>query len=424
MSEAKPNWKAPFFTIWTGQQFSLVGSQLVQFALVWWLTKTTGSATVLATATMVAMLPQVLIGPFSGALIDRFSRRVVMIIADGSIALASAVLGYLYWAGTVEVWHIYLIMAVRAIGGGFHWPAMIASTSLMVPERHLTRIAGLNQTMQGTTNIIAPPLGALLLAVLPMYGILGIDVATAAIAIGPLFFIPIPQPARSEGRSAYLSEVRAGLSYVWRWKGLLWIIGMAMLINFAVNPAFSLLPLLVRVHFAGEALQLSWLESAFGIGVVLGGLLLSVWGGFKRRILTTLAGIIGMGAGISVLGFLPGSGLWIAIGALFIVGIMNPLTNGPLQALLQSTVSPEMQGRVFTLLGSLVTAMSPLSLALAGPIADLLGIQFWYLFGGGMMIVAGIIAFFVPAIIRVEEEQRAMKIAAAPVAIEADADQA
>jgi len=424
MPEDKPRWKAPFFTIWTGQQFSLVGSQLVQFALVWWLTKTTGSATVLATATMVAMLPQVLIGPFSGALIDRFSRRKVMIIADGSIALASAVLGYLYWAGTVEVWHIYLIMAVRAVGGGFHWPAMIASTSLMVPERHLTRIAGLNQTMQGTTNIIAPPLGALLLAVLPMYGILGIDVATAAIAIGPLFFIPIPQPARSEERPAYLSEVRAGFSYVWRWKGLLWIIGMAMLINFAVNPAFSLLPLLVRVHFAGGALQLSWLESAFGIGVVLGGLLLSMWGGFKRRILTTLAGIIGMGAGIAVLGVLPGSGLWIAIGALFIVGLMNPLTNGPLQALLQSTVSPEMQGRVFTLLGSLVTAMSPLSLALAGPIADLLGIQFWYLLGGLTMVAAGSIAFFVPAIIRVEEEQRTRDIAAVPAGIEVEADQA
>jgi len=171
MVKVREDWKGPFFTIWTLQQFSLVGSQLVQFALVWWLTKTTGSATVLATATMIAILPQVLIGPFSGALVDRFSRRAVMIVADGSIALASAWLAYMYFAGSVEVWHIYMIVAIRAIGGGFHWPAMSASTALMVPERHLTRVAGLNQTMQGVTNIVSPPLGAIFLAILPMHGI-------------------------------------------------------------------------------------------------------------------------------------------------------------------------------------------------------------------------------------------------------------
>ncbi len=409
MSEVRQHWKAPFFTIWTGQQFSLVGSQLVQFALVWWLTKTTGSATVLATATMVAILPQVLIGPFSGTLVDRFSRRAVMIVADGSIALASAWLAYMYFVGAVQVWHIYLIMAVRAVGGGFHWPAMLASTSLMVPERHLTRIAGLNQTMQGVTNIVAPPLGAIFLAILPMHGILGIDVATAAIAIFPLSFIPIPRPARAatEARPSYLSEVKEGFSYMWKWKGLLWIIGGAMLINFAVDPAFSLLPLLVRKHFAGEALQLSWLESAFGIGIVLGGVGLSVWGGFKRRIFTSLFGIAGMGAGILILGLLPGSGLWYALGSLLVVGLMNPLANGPLIAILQSAVAPEIQGRILSLLGSLVTAMSPLSLALAGPIADLLGIQFWYVLGGATMLAAGIGAFFAPAIVHLEDDRGA-----------------
>ncbi len=411
MPEVRGNWKAPFFTIWIGQQFSLIGSQLVQFALVWWLTKTTGSATVLATATMVAILPQVIIGPFSGALVDRFSRRTVMIVADGAIGLASAWLAYMYFSGAVAVWHIYLIMAVRAIGGGFHWPAMAASTSLMVPDRHLTRVAGLNQTMQGVTNIIAPPLGAIFLAILPMYGILGIDVATAAIAIFPLFFIPIPQPVRTatEVRPSYLSEVREGFSYVWRWKGLLWIIGGAMLINFAVDPAFSLLPLLVRKHFGGEALQLSWLESAFGAGVVLGGVLLSVWGGFRRRVFTSLFGIVGMGAGILFLGLLPGSGLWYAIGTLLVVGVMNPLANGPLIAILQSTVAPEIQGRILSLLGSLVTAMSPLSLAIAGPVADLLGIRFWYVLGGATMLAAGIGAFFVPAIIHLEDGHSALE---------------
>ncbi|RLE34509.1 MFS transporter [Candidatus Acetothermia bacterium] len=409
MVKVREDWKGPFFTIWTLQQFSLVGSQLVQFALVWWLTKTTGSATVLATATMIAILPQVLIGPFSGALVDRFSRRAVMIVADGSIALASAWLAYMYFAGSVEVWHIYMIVAIRAIGGGFHWPAMSASTALMVPERHLTRVAGLNQTMQGVTNIVSPPLGAIFLAILPMHGILGIDVATAALAIAPLLFIRIPRREKAEGRASYISEVREGFRYVWRWKGLLWVIGIAMLINFAVNPAFSLLPLLVRKHFIAGAIELSWLESAFGIGIVAGGIGLSIWGGFKRRIFTSLFGIVGMGVGVLLVGLLPGSGLYYALGALLLVGLMNPLANGPLIALLQSNVDPAMQGRVLALLGSLVTAMSPLSLALAGPIADMIGIQFWYIVGGLTMLVTGIGAFFIPAVIGIEEGRPAPK---------------
>jgi len=422
MPKEKRHWKTPFFIIWTGQQFSLIGSQLVQFALVWWLTTTTGSATVLATATLVAIIPQVLIGPFAGPLIDRFSRRKVMIIADGGIALASAALGYLFFAGIAQVWHIYVIMVIRAIGGGFHWPAMSASTTLMVPDKHLTRIAGLNQTMQGATNIVAPPLGAILLSLLPMYGILGIDVFTATIAIVPLFFVPIPQPAVAEGEEemSYFEQIRAGFHYVWRWKGLLLVIGMAMIINFSVQPAFSLLPLLVKKHFSAGALQLSWLESAFGIGVVLGGLALSIWGGFRRRIFTSLVGIVGMGIGILVVGFLPSSALLIALGPLFLVGIMNPLANGPLQALIQSTVSPEMQGRVFTLLGSLVTAMSPLSLAMAGPIADWLGIQFWYIVGGMIMIAIGVIALFIPTVIHIEDEHAALMEDASALSVPSD----
>ncbi|MDD2912968.1 MAG: MFS transporter, partial [Candidatus Bipolaricaulis anaerobius] len=185
-------WKARFFTIWTGQQFSLFGSSVAQFALVWWLTQETGSATVLATATLVAVLPQVILGPFAGALIDRWSRRWVMVVADGVIALASAGLGILFFTGRIQVWHIFLVKVIRGLGGAFHWPTMTASTSLMVPERQLSRVAGLNQTMHGAMNIIAPPIGAILLAVLPMHGIMGLDILTAALAIVPLLFIPIP----------------------------------------------------------------------------------------------------------------------------------------------------------------------------------------------------------------------------------------
>jgi DHA3 family macrolide efflux protein-like MFS transporter len=177
------SWKIPFFTIWTGQAFSLIGSRIVQFALVWWLTQLTGSATILATASMVALIPEILLSPIAGAYVDRWNRRIVMMVADGVIALALLWLAYLFWVDAVQVWHVYVVMAVRAVGGSFHWPAMQASTSLMVPEKHLTRVAGLNQTLNGALNIIGPPLGALLMGVMSLSGVMLVDVGTAVLAM-------------------------------------------------------------------------------------------------------------------------------------------------------------------------------------------------------------------------------------------------
>ncbi|MEJ2734630.1 MAG: MFS transporter [Anaerolineae bacterium] len=401
-------WQVPFFTIWTGQAFSLVGSRLVQFALVWWLTETTGSATVLATATLVAILPGVILGPFAGTLVDRWNRRRVMIIADGFVALVTAWLAYLFWTDSMSVWHVYAAMLARSVGGAFHWPAMQASTSLMVPRVHLSRVAGLNQTMQGALNVVAPPLGAILLSLLPLHAIMGIDLGTAAVAIVSLLLVAIPQPegtaeAGAGQKVSVWDDFRAGLRYVWGWPGLMAVLVLAMIINFVVNPAFSLMPLLVTEHFGAGALQLGWLQSGWGIGMLLGGLILSVWGGFRRRVYTSLVGLVLEGVAILVIGLTPGDGFLFALGAIFVAGIMNPLINGPLMAILQATVEPEMQGRVFTLVSSLSSAMMPLSLAVAGPVADMIGVRQWYAIGGAIFALLGAVSFFVPAIVNLEK---------------------
>ena len=404
------NWAARFFTIWGGQAFSLFGSALVQFALVWYLTKQTGSATVLATATLVGMLPQVVLGPFAGALVDRWNRRLIMMIADGCIALATVLLAYLFASGHVQIWHIYTIMMVRSTGQAFHYPAMQASTSLMVPEKHLTRISGANQTLMGAINIIAPPTGALLLEVLPLQGLLFIDVATALLAITPLLFISIPQPERSaeiqetsEGRLAgLLQDVREGLRYVVSWPGLLAILIMATVINFLLTPTGALMPLLVTKHFGLGALEFGLMDSAWGFGVIIGGLILGTWGGFKRKVATSMMGIIGIGLGVVIVGLSPADMYWLAIAGMAFSGIMNPITNGPLFALVQSTVRPDMQGRVMSLIISAATAMTPLSLMVAGPMSDAIGIRTWFWFGGFICLLMGIGAFFVPAIMNVE----------------------
>jgi DHA3 family macrolide efflux protein-like MFS transporter len=405
----KRSWMAPFFAIWTGQAFSLLGSQIVQFALIWWLTKTTGSATVLATASLVGLLPQVLLGPVAGAMVDRWSRRAVMLLSDGTVALVTLALAGLFLSERVEIWHVYLVMFLRSMAGSFHWPAMQASTSLMVPKENLSRVQGVNQILMGGMNIASAPLGALLLEYLPIHGVLAIDIGTAMVAMLPLVFISIPQPLAggetglaSTSKSVW-GDLKAGLLYVKGWPGLVMIGVIATIINLVLNPGFALLPLLVTGHFKGAAMQLAWMQSAWGVGVMGGGLLLSVWGGFRRRILTSLMGLLIIGGGSLVVGVSPSSAFLLALAAMFMMGVGNPITNGPLFAVVQACVAPEMQGRVFTLLISTASAMTPLGLLIAGPLADLYGVQIWFIIGGCVTALMGVVGYYIPAIVHIED---------------------
>src|SRR5690606_37518980 len=188
---------------------------------------------------------------------------------------------------------------VRALGETFHWPAMSASTTLMVPDEHLTRIQGMNEALYGGLRIVAAPAGALFLEVIGVAGIIALDVATALFAIVPLLFIAVPQPERASpaghGLASIWQELGEGLRYVRVRRALLLLIGTGLVVNLVLTPAMSLLPLLVTSHFGGEALQLAWLQSSMGLGLVTGGLLLSVWGGFQRRLYTTLFALVGLG---------------------------------------------------------------------------------------------------------------------------------
>lgn len=411
------NWARRFFTVWTGQAFSLFGSALVQFALIWWLTQKSGSATVLAIATLVGMLPQILLGPFAGALVDRWNRRIIMMVADATIAAFSLLLAYLFATGTVQIWHVYAIMAVRALGGAFHFPAMSASTPLMVPKEQLTRINGLNQALQGVNSLVAPPLGALLLGILSTQGILLIDVGTALLAIVPLFFLPIPQPKRHEEahlevKPSLLKDVRNAIAYIRTIPGFTAIISMALFLNFLLVPTGALVPLLVTKHFGKGAIELGLLESAMGIGIITGGVLLSIWGGFKKKIATSLAGIIGLGIGVMLIGVAPADLFLLAIAGNIMLGFMIPIANGPVGALMQSIVRPDMQGRVMSLLNSGATAISPLGLLIAGPFSDWLGIRVWFWAGGIICVMIAAAAFFRPVIMNVENYKEAIPVPA------------
>jgi DHA3 family macrolide efflux protein-like MFS transporter len=405
-TENNHHWKRPFFTIWSGQALSLFGSQLVQFALIWYITDSTGSATALSIGSLVGLLPQVFLSPFIGVLVDRWNRRRIMIVADIFIALVTLVLALLFAMHVIKLWHIYLIMFIRAVGGGFHRPAMTASTSLMVPKEHLTRVQGLNQMLNGGLNIVSAPLGALLIKLISTQGIIAIDVVTALIAVLPLTFIAIPQPKPTSESLAHklsmFAEMKEGFQYVLGWRGLLIISGIATLLNFLLSPAFSLLPILVTGHFQGDVIDLGWVEFAFGVGVVSGGLGLSAWGGFKRRILTSILGIMGIGLGTLTLGMIPGEYLSIAMAATLFVGLAQPITNGSLGAIMQAVVDPAKQGRVFTMATSLAAAMTPVGLIIAGPVSDRFGVQTWFIVGGISCLIMAFLMFLTPSVMNIE----------------------
>lgn len=400
-----------FLTIWIGQAISLLGSSLVRFAIIWHMTKTTGSATVLATATLVTFVPSILIGPIAGTLVDRWNRKRILMAADGMIAGVTAVLALLFAYESAQLWQIYALLLIRAIGTVFHNPAMQASTTLMVPEKQYARIAGFNSTLRSSTGILAPLLGALLVETISISTILTIDIVTACLAIGALFLVNIPQPKSTPQsklntkQPSILSELRSGLQFVRNWPGFMMLLIIIMFINLVFSPAATLTPLLVTDHFHGGALELAWIQSAISIGSLIGGMMLSIWGGTKRRIVPSMAALVLLGVSMAAVGFAPSALLSLAIGAMFCVGLTISFGAGLRVAIIQTVVPPQMQGRIFTLMGSTGSMMAPIGLFLAGPVADRWGVPVWYVLCGVITAVLGTITFFIPSIMHIEDKQ-------------------
>jgi DHA3 family macrolide efflux protein-like MFS transporter len=298
---------------------------------------------------------------------------------------------------------------VRGVAGAFQFPAVQSSTSLMVPKEQLARVAGLNQALQGITMIATPPLGALLLSLLPIHLILGIDVLSAAVAICLLLTIAIPQPmihrATAHVAATVWQDMRAGFSFLRRWPALLSVMCIAALLNLVLTPAFTLVPILITQHFHGSAVQLGLINAMYGFGIISGGALLGIWGGFRRRIMTSLLGLTGLGVGSFLIGISPSDAFGMAVAGMALVGMMNTFANGPFFAILQSIVPPEMQGRVFTVLMTVSMAMAPFGLALAGPLSDRFGVQLWYVLGALICCLMVIWIVFSPGLLHLEEEQ-------------------
>jgi len=394
-----------FFVLWISQAVSLFGSSIVQFAIAWYLTIETGSATILATAMLVTFLPPIFLGPLIGPLVDRWNRKLIMISADSFVALITVGLVILFLTHTIQVWHLYLVLIFRAIGQAFHFPALQAAIPMIVPEKNLARVSGLNQMLQGAMTITGPPVGAFLLGITSMQWVLMVDIITAAIAVSCMLLVFIPQPVKSlsAGKTSLRDDMIQGFRYVWQWRGLRILFGLAAIIQFFLIPAYILTPVLVNTHLGGDVLRLGYLNSAFGVGLIAGGLIVGAWGGFKRKVVTGLTGMVIAGISAIGIGFTTVTLFFLGVIASFLVGMGLSFGNGPITAVFQTLVSKDMQGRVFSIFNSLTSIITPFGLAIAGPVADGVGIRTLYFICGGAIVTASSAAFFIPSLVNLEK---------------------
>lgn len=385
------NWKKKFIIIWTGQLFSILSSSTAQFALVLWISLETGSAEVLSFATIAALLPQALLGPFAGVFVDRWSRKWTMIGADSFVALCSGIIALLFYLDVIELWQIYILLALRSVGGAFHAPAMKSSIPLLAPESELMRISGINQAIQSICSIGGPALGAVLLLSFDMSIVMLLDVAGAFIACTSLLFVFIPNPKKENvSAKSVLKDMTEGFRVIIKNKGISRLMIIEILVTFFIMPIVVLLPLMTLQNFSGTAYQVSLIEVLFGIGMLGGGVLLGVWNPKIRKVILISCSYFFIGVTIALCGLLPKDGYVIYAALTVIQGITVPFFSGPFTTLMQVQFAPQYLGRVFALFDSISSFPAIIGLFATSFIADSLGIANVFLYCGIATVLAAV----------------------------------
>ena len=399
------NWKRVFAIIWTGQFLSILTSSIVNFAIVLWLSLETGSAEVLAFATMAALLPQSVLGLFTGIFIDRWKRKRVMIMADSFIAFCTLILAVLFYFDLAKISHIYVLLALRSVGSAFHMPAMQASVPLLAPKSELMRIAGINQVIQSVCNIAGPALAGLFITMMKMTNILLLDVAGAAFACLSLCFVFIPDPSHEERNSELhlWREAKEAIMEVRNQYGLSWLFLLSILATFVIMPVSVLFPLMTLKHFAGNAFQVSLVEVSWGGGALLAGALLGLKKYRWNEILLINGMYIALGLTFLFSGLLPVSGfIWFAV-LTALGGVCGSLYFATFTTVIQSRIDPGVMGRVFSFYMSFSMLPSMIGLLSTGFLADSIGLGNTFIISGGFLCLIGIISFFIPSLISLKE---------------------
>lgn len=390
------HWKKTFLTIYTGQAFSLLGSAAVQFAIIWWLTAYTESALTLTLATIVAFLPNMFLGPFAGVWIDRYNRRTVMIAADGLVAVSSAALGLAFWLfGEPPLWLIYVFLFIRGVGNTFHSPAMQAAIPMFVPADMLAKAGGWGNLITSISTMLGPALGAGMMAAFPIAPIMLVDIGGAVLAILCLLTVRLPDVQAHGERVHIFSDAKQGFLAMKKNRPLMAAFAPVVCSSLFYVSLSSLFPLLVRVHYMGDAGHNAAVEFIFSAGLLVSSLVMGLWGSLKKRFLMISMAIFVQGAAAFLGGILPPEGFWGFLICSFLMGASGTFFNVPLMAHIQETIEPRMMGKVFSLLTTAMTLAAPFGLVVAGPVSEALGVHLWFAGSGFVMAVLGIVCFFI-----------------------------
>ena len=396
-------WKKKYFTMLAGQSVSLITSGILQMSIIFYLTAKTNSAMVLSIATLMGFLPQAVIGPFAGTFVDRHSRKGVMIGADLMIAATGGFLAVVSVFMELPIWLIMLVLFVRSIGNAFHSPASSAVTPLMVPQDQLTKCAGYNQTMQAAVSLISPAAAAFLYSVWSLSTIILLDIIGAVLACGVVAVLSIPNPliCPGESQNSFFRDMKEGYFELKKNKGLFALLWIGTAYMFFFMPISALYPLMSMGYFRGTPTHASIAEIAFAGGMLAGGILLSVWGGFKNRIFSIGLSVLVMGVSIAISGLLPTNAFFIFVICCTVMGLTSPFY-GVQNALFQEQLPPEYLGRVFSLLGSVMSFAMPLGLLCSGIFAELIGVEKWFLLCGIGIIAVAVLVFVLPVLRNVD----------------------
>lgn len=382
------HWKKRFYTIAAGQAVSYIGSSAVQFALIWWLTKETGSALMLSLAGLCAYLPQALLGPFAGVWVDRLKRKTVMIAADLFTGFAALVFAAAFFLGSPPYWAVCVVLGIRAIGSVFHYPALQAAISLLVPQEELVKANSVNQFIFIGSFMLGPIIGAAMSAVWSMGFILLSDLVGALAACLAVSVVNIPELVHdSHEKKHFFKEMKEGALTYLEDKKLFLLTVFSMLVMLFITPLGSLYPLMVDTHFGGNAWQLSLVQVIYGVGMIAGAGVIGALGQrIKNKIATSIAGLLIYSITAFISGILPPTiiGLWVFAAVCLVMGAGNNVYSIPFTAYIQETIPNEKQGRAFSLFGCLMSLTQPLGLLIAGPVSEMLGVTSYFIIAGSV----------------------------------------
>lgn len=369
----QPRGMTAFLVVWIGQMVSILASRMSNFALTIWAYQMTGSATALALVQVAFITPLLVVSPFAGALVDRHNRKLMMALSDLGAGAATVLLLILYLGGGLQIWHLYIAAFIGGTFESFQFPAYSASISLMVGKEQLGRVNGLMSLLDAGPGVIAPLLAGGLFPFIGLSGLLTFDIVTFILAVGMLALVFVPQPPRTAegaaGRGNLLQEAIFGFRYIFARPSLLGLQLTFLFGNFFSGIGHSIVAPMLLARTANDPVVFGGAQTAGAVGGIVGGLVMSVWGGFKRRSLGVVTGFVWSGLmGMLILGLGQTAPIWL-IGS-FLGALAIPLTNGSNQAIWQAKVAPDAQGRVFSARRLIAWVTNPITPLIAGPLSD------------------------------------------------------